>query len=141
MKYEIGGRVKISNVWFNVIGVARGGQAPVVFTASDCKQAEVPATFIQDYEPPKPKPKPFDWLKDWHEGMKGDVNQYLTDTYGDPTERVYRGESAEAFGLNRSSYVNYWCNAESIWDKCVFNALTDGDLWRKMPNRITPIEK
>ena len=142
MKYEIGGRVKISGGWYEINATLPDDNQRIIEVSVMTKAGGlfVPVFFIEDYEPPKPKP--FDWLKGWHiTDINSEVNQYLTDTYGDPTERVYRGEKAEEFGLSGTDGVLYWMRVPKKWTSLAFCHLKGGDLWRKIPNRITPIKQ
>lgn len=140
MKYEVEGKVKVSGEWYSVIGT---GPNSLTVATQDSPHVgtSIERCFIEDYI--SPKPEPYNWLKKiWdNRGIVSEMNQYLTDTYGDPTERVYRGEKAEEFGLSGTDSVLYWMRGLKNWTSLSFCYLKEGALWRKMPNRITPIEQ
>jgi len=94
-----------------------------------------------NYEPPKRESKPFDWVETAklpnHFIPKEEINKRLTETFGDPTERVYDGEPASEFGLKPDSDVLEWRKIVGCWTCVSFYLLTLGTIWRKMPPLLT----
>jgi hypothetical protein len=141
--YKIGGRAKISGKWFEIAYVNidylsfKGDMGTMLISAVD--------QFIEAYEPPKPKPKPFEWvpkhynLNQARDGMTHheSLNAWITENYGDPTERVYNGEAASEFGLKPDSDVLEWRNIVGCWICVSFYLLIKGRIWRKMPSLLT----
>ena len=143
-KYEVGGRVKISGKWWEVVALedARLFKVSINFGGLI---GWVPEAIIEAYEPPKPESKPFEWVPkhyDFRQACNGmthheSVNAWLTEKYGDPTERVYNGEDASGFGLELGSVVLCWSRSLGRWEDCFFGGLSKGDLWRKQPPLLT----
>jgi hypothetical protein len=141
-KYEQGGRVKISGKWYEIVSVngdyvSLGGLGTMLHKAINKNN--------KGYEPPKPKTKPFDWVPFHYNLLQArdglthleSINAWLTENYGDPTERVYNGEPASKFGLKPESRVLWWWEAVNRWGLIEFSGLATGDLWRKHPPLLT----
>ncbi len=135
-KYEVGGQVKISDKWYDVVELKRCGANPVVKIMD--LYSEIPASIIQDYRSPQ---KTFKWLS--REDVKllwviplqeqaDKLNKILTERYGDPTVRKYNGEDAEEFGMEDDDCVLFWAGGE-FWSGCDFRNLDLGDYWMKAP--------
>jgi hypothetical protein len=142
-KYERGGRVKISGKWYEIVSVngdyvSLGGLGTMLQKAINKNN--------KGYEPPKPKTKPFNWvpfhynLLQARDGMTHleSINAWLTENYGDPTERVYKGEPASEFGLEPKSQILWRRGVGRQWlESAEFEFLDKGDIWRKMPPLLT----
>lgn len=141
-KYKKGGEVKVSGKWYKI--TESDGNTVRVDSATECRETWLFDEFIEDYR--EPEMKPYEWFgkanfihpNEYPAMLKLDqsardlLNKYLTETYGDPAERVYKGESADEFGLDYKSDV--LCKHESgRWANCCFGLLTLGDIWRKQP--------
>jgi hypothetical protein len=136
--YKIGGRVKISGKWYDIVSVngddvSLGGLGTMPYKAIDKNN--------KAYEPPKQELKPFDWvpfhynLLQARDGMTHleSINAWLTENYGDPTERVYNGEDASEFGLEDESRILCLFEYNNNWADMSYRFLAKGDIWRKMP--------
>lgn len=141
-KYEVGGRVKIGGKWYKVAHV---GEDYLGFADLGTILTMAVDQINLGYEPPKQKSKPFEWVPkhyDFRQACNGmthheSVNAWLTEKYGDPTERVYNGEDASGFGLELGSVVLCWSRILGRWEDCFFGGLSKGDLWRKQPPLLT----
>jgi hypothetical protein len=138
-KYEVGGRVKISGKWWEIKEIGLVTKLPVVGT----EKFVVPEFFIEACEPPEPKP--FDWVPKHYnllqarDGMTHheSINAWLTENYGDPTERVYNGEDASEFGLEPDSRILWFLEDNNTWADMSYYFLEKGDIWRKLPPVLT----
>ena len=94
-----------------------------------------------NYEPPKRESKPFEWVENAklpkHFIPNDEVNKRFTEVFGDPTERVYKGEDASEFGLEPDSRILFFEKNDNTWYDLAYNFLDKGDLWRKMPPLLT----
>ena len=127
-KLEHGGLAKISGVWHKVF--CSSTAPPSILTSSGTVEVHHLMEFIQDYDPPAPKP--YDWSTDG-ESFGDDLNAALTARYGDPTTRIYDGEDAERYGLTEECFVLFYCHDPVSWARSRFMCLKDGDQWRKQP--------
>ena len=127
-RLEHGGLAKILGVWHSVF--CSSTAPPSILTSSGTVEVHHLMEFIQDYDPPAPKP--YDWSTDG-ESFGDDLNAALTARYGDPTTRTYSGEDAGRYGLNRKSSVLCFSRGDATWLECTFNDIDLGDQWRKQP--------
>jgi len=133
--YEIEGRVKISGKWYEIghcgIEIEDAAGGGILYAPRDI------AGIIEAYEPPKPKP--FEWvpkhynLNQARDGMTHheSLNAWITENYGDPTERVYNGEDASEFGLKPHSRILWFLENDNTWADMSYRSLDQGDIWRK----------
>ena len=143
-KYEVGGRVKISGRWYEVVEV-EGGE--IKLNDKGWLASVWANDFCEAYEPPKPETdsKTFDWVPKHYnllqarDGMTHheSINAWITENYGDPTERVYNGEDAGEFGLEPNTHILWWRMADKKWAGITFDALPEGAIWRKQPPILT----
>jgi hypothetical protein len=138
--YEQGGRVKISGKWWDVVEVEAG---EINLNDKGWLASEWANDFCEAYEPPKPKTdsKTFNWAEKIklpsHFIPNEEVNKRLTETFGDPTERVYKGKPASEFGLKPNTHILWWRMADKKWAGITFDALPEGAIWRKQPPLLT----
>jgi len=145
--YQEGGKVRISGKWRKISETYNP-------TAGFWKVEGMGTTLatldfdeiVEAYEPPQSEA--YEWItaNQLFESIRTNairwdknadkVNQYLTETYGDPTVRTYNGEEPEDYGLEPSSVVLFWdeeCWSGECWREEHFRGLEYGDKWRKQP--------
>jgi hypothetical protein len=137
--YEVGGKVQISGKWYEILNVDPNDRWMPVRVRLEVASWWVWEEIIQDYH--APTPPPFEWLPPHYNidrcrnnlDRRESINAWLTETYGDPTIRTYKGEHPKQFGLTFDSWVMR-CAGGKYWLFCHYDNLNLGDQWRKQPH-------
>jgi hypothetical protein len=134
--YKEGGEVKISGTWYPLLQYGSSVSSHLRVNGMKVESIE---PFIQDYREPKEEPKPYGWIDADScllDCCEETVNGWLTENYGDPTERVFNDEDVSEFGIACKDMVMY-LKKNGRWGLSSYFGLDVGDLWRKLPPVLT----